>query len=66
MLFVELVKGILFVELMKAMGGWLWHNDRIDKRPELVIDLLGGLVAKTAKGKMENIAGGVGRTAWCD
>jgi hypothetical protein len=57
------VKGMLFVELMKAMGGWLWHNDRIDKRPELVLDLLGGLVAKTAKGKMENIAGGVGRTA---
>jgi hypothetical protein len=44
MLFVELVKGMLFVELMKVVGGCLWHNDMNDNRPKLVLDLFGGLV----------------------
>jgi hypothetical protein len=58
MLFVELAEGILFLELMEVVGDWLYRSDNIDNRPELGLDLFGGLVAERAKGRMENINGG--------
>jgi hypothetical protein len=36
-LFVELEKGMLFVELAKAGDDWLWYSDWIDNKPELAL-----------------------------
>jgi hypothetical protein len=33
---VEPAEGMLFVKLAKVVDGWLWHNGRIDNKPELV------------------------------
>jgi hypothetical protein len=41
---MEPAEGMLFVELEKAMGDWLWHNDRIDNKSELVPSYLGEFV----------------------
>jgi hypothetical protein len=54
MLFVELVEGRLFVELVKAVGDWLWCSDRIGNRPELDLDCLDNSTMGGKKGKMEN------------
>jgi hypothetical protein len=35
MLFVELVEGMLFGELAKVTGDWLWRNGRIGSVPEV-------------------------------
>jgi hypothetical protein len=49
---VEVAEGMLFVELAKGRGEWLWRSDRIVNKPEL------GLGCKfavgRAKGGMEN------------
>jgi hypothetical protein len=64
---VGLIGGMLFVELAKARDGWLWHNDRIDKKLELVPDCcLVEFVADRAKGMMGNIDGAVMPITLCD
>jgi hypothetical protein len=35
-----LMKGILFVELVKPEDGWLWRSDRVDNKSELGFDCL--------------------------
>jgi hypothetical protein len=56
-----MMKGMLFVELVKAGGGWLWHIDRIDNRTEVVHSYcLGEFVEEKAKG-----TDGVVATALC-
>jgi hypothetical protein len=65
MLFVGLARGKLFVELMKDVGGWLWHNGKIGNKPELGFDYFGGLVAKKTRGMMESIDDGAGPIALC-
>jgi hypothetical protein len=64
MLSVEL-GGILSVELVKVVDDWLWHNGRIDNTPKVGLGCFGMLVVDRVKGRMENIAGGEGPTAWC-
>jgi hypothetical protein len=65
--FVELVEDMLFMELAKARGGWLWHNDKIDNKPEHVPSCcFGGFVVKKAKGGMWNISGEAVPIALCD
>jgi hypothetical protein len=64
MLSVELGQGILFVELAKIVGGWLWRNDMIGNRSELEFGCLDRLVAETAKDRMESIVGGRVPIAW--
>jgi hypothetical protein len=54
---VELVEDMLFVELVKAEGGWLWHCGRIGNRLEAASGYwLSGFVVEKSKGMMENIA----------
>jgi hypothetical protein len=52
---VELAEGMLFVELAKAKGDWLWHSDRIDNKSELSLGCLCGFVVERVKGRTENI-----------
>jgi hypothetical protein len=52
---VELAESMLFVELAKAEGGWLWHNGRIDNKQELVPGYcLGEFVVERAKGRIRD------------
>jgi hypothetical protein len=46
---VKLEEGMLFVELTKARGGWLWHNDRIDNTPEPITNCLSWFVAESKR-----------------
>jgi hypothetical protein len=64
MLSVELVGGMLLVELAKVVDGLLWHNGMTDSMPEVELDWLGRHVGK-ARVKMESIVDGVGSIAWC-
>jgi hypothetical protein len=57
---------MLFMELVKAGGDWLWHNDRIGSRPELAPDCLDEFVVERAKGMTKNIGNEVEPTALCD
>jgi hypothetical protein len=43
---VELVEGMLFVELAEAVDGWLWRNGRIDSMLEVVLNCFGKLMVK--------------------
>jgi hypothetical protein len=53
---VELVEDMLFAELVKAEGGWLWHCGRIGNRLEATSGYwLSGFVVEKSKGMMENI-----------
>jgi hypothetical protein len=65
MYYVELVEGMLFVEVAGAVRGWLWRNGKIDSVPKVVLDWFGKLVAKKVKDKMPSIAGGDGSITWC-
>jgi hypothetical protein len=48
------------------VGSWLWHSDKIDSMPEVVLDWFGKLVVvKRVKDKMVNTAGGDGSISWC-
>jgi hypothetical protein len=64
MLFVELVEGILFEELVKVAGDWLWCNGRIGSMPEVVLGCSDSLVVEKTKDMMENIIGGEQPIAW--
>jgi hypothetical protein len=62
---VELAEGMLSAEVVDAVGGWLWHSDKIDNIPKVVFDWFGRLlVVKRAKDKMVS-TGGEGFIAWC-
>jgi hypothetical protein len=65
MLFVELVDGMLFGELVKVAGDWLWRNGRIGSMPEVGFGCSYSVVLKKVKDRMENIAGGDEPIAWC-
>jgi hypothetical protein len=63
---VELTEGKLFVELAKVGGDWLWHNDKINNRMEVILDYcLGQFVVERAKGRMENMTGEGAPIALC-
>jgi hypothetical protein len=62
---MELAERKLFVGLVKARNGLLWHSDRIDSMTEAVLSYyLADFVAKS-RGRMERIVGEVAPTAWC-
>jgi hypothetical protein len=63
---MELGEGMLYMDLVGAMDGWLWHNGMIDSMSEVVLDWFGRIVVKKVKDKMVSIAGGEGPIAWCD
>jgi hypothetical protein len=63
---VVMVKGMLFVVLMKVEGGWLWRNDRIDHRTEVVLRYcLDEFVEEKVKGTTGNMAGEMVAIALC-
>jgi uncharacterized membrane protein YeaQ/YmgE (transglycosylase-associated protein family) len=62
---VELVEGMIFGELAKVVGDWLWRNDRIGIMPEVWLGCSDSVVAEKMKDRMENIAGGEEPIAWC-
>jgi hypothetical protein len=64
MLFMELVEGMLFGELAKVVGDWLWGNGRISSMPEVVLVCSDSVVVEKEKDRMENIAGGDEPIAW--
>jgi hypothetical protein len=51
---VVLVEGILFVLLVKAEDGWLWHSDRMGNKTQLKLGYFGRFVVEIERGKMEN------------
>jgi hypothetical protein len=61
---VEPAGGMLFVELMKAMDGWLWCNSRIDNMLEFGLGYSGKLVVERAKDMMENTTNSEGLIVW--
>jgi hypothetical protein len=54
------------VELAKVENGWLWHSGMTGSMPRVGFCCYDRLVAKIAKGRMANIAGGEEPIAWCD
>jgi hypothetical protein len=65
MLFVELVEGVLFRELAKVPGDWLWCNDRIGSMLEVGLGCSDSVVVEKVKDRMHNIAGDEEPIAWC-
>jgi hypothetical protein len=47
---------MLFVEFAKVVDGWFWRSSMIGNK--LGLHYFGRLAVGSAKGKMENIAGG--------
>jgi hypothetical protein len=66
MLFVELGQGMLSEELVKAVDGWMWHNGMIGIMPEVGFDCFGVFVVERSKDRMLSITGGWESTSWCD
>jgi hypothetical protein len=64
-LFEELAEGMLFAELVKDVGVWLWCNGKIGNKPELGFDCFGELEAEKVRGVMESINDGAGLIALC-
>jgi hypothetical protein len=64
-LFVELVEGMLFGELVNVAGDWLWRNGRIGSMPKVELECSDSVVVEKVKDKMENLAGGEEPIAWC-
>jgi hypothetical protein len=65
MLFVKLEEGMLFEELMKVAGNWLWRNGRIGSMSKVGFEFSGRVAVEEVNDRMESIAGG-GGIAWCD
>jgi hypothetical protein len=55
MLFAELVWGMLFVELARAVNDLVWRSGRIGNMPKVELDWPGKFVEK-GRGKMGSIA----------
>jgi hypothetical protein len=51
---VVLVEGMLFLELLGVVDGWLRRSDRIGNKLELGLSCLGKFVMDRAKGRMES------------
>jgi hypothetical protein len=49
---VVLAEGILFMELAKVEGDWLWRSGRTGTKPELGFDYFGKLAMGSAEGMM--------------
>jgi hypothetical protein len=64
MLSVELARGMLYVELVKVVDGWLWRNDRIDNIPVVGLGYFGKLVVTRVKDTMKNTTDTEGSIAW--
>jgi hypothetical protein len=60
-----LAEGMLFMELAKVKGDWLWHNDRIGSMPGVKFGCFAKLVVERVKDRIENITGGEGPIEWC-
>jgi hypothetical protein len=55
---VALPNDMLFVELAKVVYGYLRYSGMIDSKSGIGLGCFGRLIVGSAKGKMENIAGG--------
>jgi hypothetical protein len=63
---IELAKDMLFMELTKGEGDWLWHSGTIGNKSKLGLGCLGEFVMERAKGIMENTGYDVMPIALCD
>jgi hypothetical protein len=54
---VVIAKGVLYVVMVRAECGWLWHASKIDNRMEVVP---AGCLSEFAKGKVK----GMGAVRW--
>jgi hypothetical protein len=61
---VVLAESMLFTELVKVEGDWLWHNDWVGSMSEAGFGYFVRLVIE-AKDRMENITGDAESIAWC-
>jgi hypothetical protein len=66
MLFVALVEGMLSMELVEVVEGWLWCGGMIDSMPEVGLGCFSVFVVEKEKDRMVSIVGGWESTAWCD
>jgi hypothetical protein len=66
MLSVELVEGMLSLELMEVGDDWLWCSGKIDNIPEVGLGCFGVFVVGKGKDTSVSIAGGWESTAWYD
>jgi hypothetical protein len=66
MLFVALVEGMLSMELVEVVDGWLWCGGMIDSMPEVGLGCFSVFVVEKEKDRMVSITGGWESTAWCD
>jgi hypothetical protein len=56
---------MLFLELVKVVGDWLWRNGRFDNMSELGPSYLDGFMAEIAKDRMACIGGEGEPIMWC-
>ena len=56
---------MLFVELAKVEGDWLWHSGMTSNMPEVGFGYFGRLGLESAEGRMGNNAGDVEPIVWC-
>jgi hypothetical protein len=63
---VALAKHMLFVELAKVEGDWLWHSGMTSNMPEVGFAYFSRTVLESVEGRMGNITGYVEPIAWCD
>jgi hypothetical protein len=49
---------MLFEELIKVVGDWLWHNGGIGRMPEVELGCSDSVVVEKLNDRMENITGG--------
>jgi hypothetical protein len=66
MLSVELVEGMLSLELMEVGDDWLWCSGMIDNILEVGLGCFGVFVVGKGKDTTVSIAGGWDSTAWYD
>jgi hypothetical protein len=62
---VEMVEGMLSVELLKVGDGWLWRSGMTGNMLEVGIGFFGVFVVDKVKDKMVSITGGWESTACC-
>jgi hypothetical protein len=63
---VALAKRMLFVELTKVEGDWLWNSGMTSNMPEVGFAYFSRIVLESVEGRMGNITGYVEPIAWCD
>jgi hypothetical protein len=65
MVSMDMMGGMLFVELTEVAVGWLWRNGMTNSMPEVELGLFDKLVVEKARDKMESIAGDGGSNTQC-